>query len=88
MASIQLEPPEPLDFQQSDNCLRWKCHFNQYRVTSGLAGEAELCQVSTLLYCLGEEAGDMLASANLADARIESMIVIRESVEARYTCYT
>ena len=43
-----------------------------------LAGEGELHQVNTLLYCLGEEAEDVLASANLAEnAQTEYMSVIQ-----------
>ena len=78
MASIRLEPPEPFNFRQPDDWLKWKCRFDQYRVASGLAEEAELRQVSTLLYCLGEEAEDVLASANLTeDARKEYASVIQ-----------
>ena len=38
--------------------------FEQFRVASGLSTEDESRQVNTLLYCLGEEADDVLASAN------------------------
>ena len=31
---------------------------------SGLLQESEVCQVNTLLYCLSEEAEDILASTN------------------------
>ena len=56
------------NFRQPDDWPKWKRCFDQYRVSSGLAEKAELRQVSTLLYCLGEEAKDVLASANLTEA--------------------
>ena len=42
-------------------------HFEQYRVASGLSKESEERQVNTLLYCLGEEAEDVLTSTNIAE---------------------
>ena len=34
----------------------------------GLAGEPEPRQVCTLLYCMGEEAGDVLSLTNITEA--------------------
>ena len=65
MASIRLEPPERFDFKNPDDWPRWKRRFEQFRNASGLAGEDELRQVSTLLYCLGEAADDVLTSTNI-----------------------
>ena len=67
MASIRLEPPEAFDFKQPDEWPNWRRRFEQYRVASGLSEEGELRQVSTLLYCMGKEAGDVLTSTNITD---------------------
>lgn len=70
LANLQLKTPEPFDFKQPDNWPKWKKRFEQFRVASGLAKEDEARQVSTLLYCLGEEADDVLSSTNIkADDR-------------------
>ena len=66
-ASVQLKAPEPFDFKQPDNWPKWKKRFEQFRVASGLSKEDEPRQVSTLLYCLGEEADDVLTSTNIKD---------------------
>ena len=73
MASIRLEPPEPFNFKQPDEWPNWKWRFEQYRVASGLAEESELRQVSTLLYCMGRETGDVLASTNITEEEENSM---------------
>jgi len=39
----------------------------QYWDASGLSAESEARQVSTLLYCLGEEANDVLASTDISE---------------------
>jgi len=63
--ALQLQPPELFDFKQPDEWPRWKRQFEQFLLASGLAsGEAR--QVSTLLYCMGEEAEDVLSSTNIS----------------------
>ena len=63
-ASI-LQTPAPFPFNSPDEWPKWKKRFEQYRIASGLAKEDDECQVSTLLYCLGEEADDVLTSTNI-----------------------
>ena len=59
-----LQTPAPFPFNSPDKWPKWKKHFEQYRITSGLAKEDDERQVSTLLYCLGE-ADDVLTSTNI-----------------------
>ena len=63
MASVPLQPPHSFNFRSPD-WLKWKRHFEQYRLASGLSGESDTRQDSTLIYCLGEKAVDVLTSAN------------------------
>ena len=65
--NASLSPPAPFPFNSPDLWPRWKRRFEQYRVAAGLSKESEERQVSTLLYCLGEEAEDILASTNISD---------------------
>ncbi len=65
MAQLQLRPPDPFDFKAPDGWTRWRRRFEQYRVASGLAEGTDAKQVSTLLYCLGEEAESVLMSTNI-----------------------
>ena len=69
MASFNasLSPPAAFLFDTLDLWPRWNRRFEQYRIASGLSKEAEERQVSTLLYCLGEEAEDILVSTNISD---------------------
>ena len=65
IASIRLQHPEQFDFKSPDNWPKWKKRFQQFRVASGLSASPETQQVSTLLYCLGEEAESVLESTNI-----------------------
>lgn len=70
MDQLRLQPPEQFDFKNPDNWPRWKRRFQQFRVASGLAGDDEAKQISTLLYCLGEQAEAVLDSTDItADER-------------------
>ena len=63
MATIQIQPPNPFDFKHPDDWQRWKKSLS----SSGLASENEQRQVSTLLYCLGEQAEDVLSSTGISE---------------------
>ena len=54
-------------FNTPDHWPKWKRHFQQYHLASGLSRESEERQVNTLLYCLGKEAKDILASTNIGE---------------------
>ena len=64
MAHLSLKPPELFNFRNPDDWPRWQRRFQQFRVASGLTGDSEEKQVSTLLYCLGEQAEAVLTSTN------------------------
>ena len=67
MVQIQFKPPDPLNFKSPEDWPHWKRCFEQFHVVSGLVDEGAKKQVSTLLYCLGEEAETVLASTNITD---------------------
>ena len=90
-----LSVPASFPFDTPDHWPKWKCHFQQYRLVSGLSWESEECQVNTLLYCLGEEAKDILASTNIREedrkkydsvlAKFDSFLSVRKNVIIEHT---
>ena len=66
-SSIPIAPPEKFDFKKPDGWPKWHRRFEQFLSASGLEKESDTRRVSTLLYCLGEDAEDVLASTNIAD---------------------
>ena len=67
MAGIQLKMPEPFDFSNPDSWSKWKRRFEQLREVSGLLGELETRQISTLLYTMGENANNVLTSTQITN---------------------
>ena len=65
--NVSLQPPPTFCFDEPDEWPKWRYRFEQFRVASGLDKEDEVRQVSTLLYCLGEEADDILTLTNITE---------------------
>ena len=97
MASIQLKPPQPFDFAKPDEWPRWERCYEQYRHASGLLAEDDMRQVSTLLYCLGQEANDVLSAMGISDEKrqkyekvmekLEDHFKVRKNVIFEHTCF-
>ena len=66
MATLNLQPPGSLFFHKAEDWPKWIRRFEQYRLASGLSEKAEERQVSTLLYCLGENAEDVLDTTRIS----------------------
>ena len=64
---IPLHPPQSFNFKTPDQWSRWKKRFEQFRLASGLNKESGERQASTLLYCLGDDAEDVLLSSEISD---------------------
>ena len=66
MSTLNLQPPGTFCFKMTEEWPKWKRRFEQYRVASGLVEKDEIRQVSTLLYCLGEDAEDVLDTTRIS----------------------
>ena len=62
MANLRLSPPDCFDFKKPDEWCHWKHRFEQFPLASGLSSEDNERQISTLLYCLGQDAEEVLVS--------------------------
>ena len=67
MATLTLQPPASFNFAKPDEWPKWIKRSEQYHVALGLSKDSDARQVSTLLYCLGEEAEDVLSSTNISE---------------------
>ena len=67
--TIQLRDPEAFyfKFHKTDEWLKWYKRFEEFWIASGLSAESQSRQVSSLLYCMGEEAKDVLTSNNITE---------------------
>ena len=73
---INLQPPTSFLFSKSEEWSKCKWQFKQYCHASGLVDKDEICQVGTLLYCLGEEAKEILDTTCISADRDQPIMLI------------
>ena len=68
MATFQVTPPENFSFMHPEEWPKWIRRFERFHQVSGLDAKEEETQVSNLIYCMGDEADDILRSFDLSAA--------------------
>ena len=65
--AFHLQPPYPFEFKDPEAWPRWKRRFEQFHQAACLDKDDGAKQVSILLYCMGKDAKETLASTNISD---------------------
>lgn len=65
-AQFVFSPPNSFDFQNPSSWERWLQRFERYRIVSRLNLQPPETQVATLIYCLGEDAEDIISTSSLS----------------------
>ena len=65
--AFHLQPPYPFEFKDPEAWPRWKRRFEQFHQAPCLDKDDGAKQVSILLYCMGKDAKETLASTNISD---------------------
>ena len=99
-AAASQQPPSSFDFRNPDEWPRWKWRYIQFHLASGLSAKSDDRQVSTLLYCVGDDAEDTLVSTNISDAdrkkydevikKFDDFFQVQKNVifeQARFNCH-
>ena len=82
--AMNLRPPTSFSFMKVDEWPKWKQRFEQYRLASGLVEKDEQRQVSTLLYCLGEEAEEVLNATRITEEEKKKYQRVIEQFDAYF----
>ena len=75
--------PPRSTFKKPEEWSHWKQRFKPFRLASGLSGKEESRQVSTLLYCLGEE--DVLLSVRCDEKAKKKYSEVMGAFEAYFS---
>ena len=84
MATYQISPPEKFNFHQPDDWSKWIHRFERFRQASGLASKSEESQVNSLVYCMGDEADDILSSFGLTNEDSKKYTTVKERFEGHF----
>lgn len=63
--TFSIRPPEPFDFTKPHEWEKWIQRFERFRQASNLHTTTEENKVNTLVYCMGDEADDVLKGLKL-----------------------
>ena len=84
MASYQISPPEKFNFQQPDTWPKWIRRFERFSQASGLTDKGQESQVNALIYCMGEEADDIMSSFGLTEEDSKSFETVKTKFESHF----
>lgn len=69
-AAISLQPPKPFDFSKPQEWGKW---IRRFRIASNLNASSEANQINTLIYCMGDEADEVMHGLSIrADREMAS----------------
>ena len=83
-ATYQVSPPEPFNFANPEEWPKWLRRFERFRQASGLVEKSEEAQVNTLIYCMGDEADDILRSFKLSEEDSKKYSTVKAKFEDHF----
>ncbi len=84
MATFQIASPDSFDFQQPEEWPKWIRRFERFRQASGLAEKESCVQVNALIYAMGDEGDDILASFGLTTAQKANYKVVLDKFDGHF----
>ncbi|UYV70685.1 K02A2.6-like, partial [Cordylochernes scorpioides] len=76
--------PEPFNFSNPGDWPKWIRRFERFRQASGLINNPENEQVNMLVYCMGDNADDILLSCKIASDQLENYGKVIECFESHF----
>lgn len=83
-ATFTIKPPEPFDFAKPQEWEKWIRRFERFRMASNLNGSTDANQVTTLVYCMGDEADDVLRGLDLTDGQRQQYDAVRNAFDRHF----
>ena len=80
-ATLQVSTPDPFSFSRPDEWPRWIRRFERFRIASGLAGKDDETQVNALIYTVGDQADDILASFSLSAEESKTYGIVKSKFD-------
>uniref|UniRef100_A0A1A8CXN4 Gypsy retrotransposon integrase-like protein 1 n=1 Tax=Nothobranchius kadleci TaxID=1051664 RepID=A0A1A8CXN4_NOTKA len=83
-ATFTIQPPEQFDFSKPQQWEKWIRRFERFRLASNLHLSSEANQVNTLIYCMGDEADDILRGQALSDIQRQQYQAVRDALDTYF----
>lgn len=82
--AFQIAPPEKFDFSQPAEWPKWVKRFERFQEASELNKKSDKLQISTLIYCIGATAEDILKSFSLSAEDSKKFDVMKGKLNAHF----
>ncbi|KAK7878780.1 hypothetical protein WMY93_030940 [Mugilogobius chulae] len=83
-ATFTIKPPEPFDFAKPQEWEKWIRRFERFRVASNLNSSTDANQVNTLVYCMGDEADDVLRGLELTSEQRQQYDAVKSAFDKHF----
>lgn len=80
-ATFTIKPPEPFDFAKPHEWEKWIRRFERFRLASNLNSSSEANQVNTLVYCMGDDADDVLRGLDLTEEQRQQYGAVKKGFD-------
>lgn len=80
-ATFTIRPPEPFDFAKPQEWEKWIRRFERFRLASNLNNSTDANQVNTLVYCMGDEAADVLRGLELTSEQRQHYVDVKNAFD-------
>ena len=84
MATFNFAHPEKFDFAKPEQWEKWFKRFERFRQASGLCEKDEEMQVNTLLYSMGQESEDIIASFGLSEENSKKWDIVKDRFKQHF----
>ena len=84
MATFQISSPQSFNFAQPDKWPKWIRRFQRFQESSKLRAMEQATQVNTQVYCMGDEADDILSSLGLSEDEKKDYGTVNTKLEGHY----
>ena len=82
---MEIPAPEKFDFV-AEHWPAWKARFLRFRSAADLANKAEIRQVNTLIYSMGDRAEDIFNSFKLSDTDAAKFSTVLDKYDSFFYC--
>ena len=82
MATHTIAPPAPLNFKNPEEWPKWIRRFERYRISIELNEKDEVLQINTMIYCMGDEADDIVMSFTFAEGDEKKYAKVKDTARA------
>ena len=84
MATHTIAPPAPFNFKNPEEWPKWIRRFERYRISTELSEKDEVLQINTMMYCMGDEADDIVKSFTFAGGDEKKYAKVKEKFDQHF----